>query len=405
MLKFGTIGIGGFGRTHLSSIATLEADGSALLAAVAEVNYDPNKDKIEELRSRGVKYYSDWHQMLDFEKGLDVVTIATPLHLHSDMTIEALRRGFNVLCEKSATTTIQEIDAMIAAQKESGKLCAIHFQLLTGRPFRRLKELLFNGRLGKPKTLVGIGLWKRQDIYFARSRWAGKFKVDDRYVLDGPINNALAHIYNNLLSLACEGPNELAKPIEVKAELYRAHPQIEMEDVASIHVKTESDVDIYFYPTYCVETHKDPWIEVEAENGKAIWTNKSLKIEYNDGENEEMLLDASGQGSSQKIFQNIVDVLSGNAEEVYSPLAESKKLVSAQNGAYYSSKKIVTIPDEYIVRKEEGVSISTIVKDLDEIILRAASERKLFSELGVPWAKGTEPFSLEGYERFQLEEI
>lgn len=405
MLKFATIGVGGFGRTHLSSIERLKEEGVGVLAAVAEINYEANKGRIEELRSQGVKYYSDWRQMLDFEKGLDVVTIATPLHLHREMTVEALRRGFNVICEKSAATTIQDVEAMIRAQNESGKLCAIHFQLLTGVPFRRLKELLFRGPLGRPKTLVGVGLAKRQDSYFARSRWAGKFRLDGEYVLDGPINNAISHILNNLLSLASETPYEIAEPEAVRAELYRAHPQIEMEDTASIYIKTNTGVDIFFYPTYCAEGERAPWIEVEAEKGRAVWTDTSLKVEYHDGGKEEIPPDPGNRGVSLRIFQNVVDVLSGKAEEVFSPLVESRKLVRAQNGAYYSSKRVHVLPDEYVIRREERDSISTIIKDLDRIILRASAERKLFSEIGVPWARATEVFSLEGYERFQLGEI
>ncbi len=405
MLEFATIGIGGYGATHLTSIEKLKAEGAASLSAIAEVNYEGNKERIETLRSQGVKYYSDWHQMLDFEKGLDAVTIATPLHLHRDMVVEALRKGYNVICEKSAATTIQDVDAMIRAQKESGKLCAIHFQLLTGAPFRRLKELLFNGPLGRPKTLVGIGLCQRQDSYFARSRWSGKFMLDGKYVLDGPINNAVAHIFNNLLSLACESPYEIAEPEEVRAELYRAHPQIETEDTASIHVRTATGADVFFYPTYCAHKPRNPWIEVEAENGKATWNNYSLKVEYNNGEVEEVSSTAGEEGTSYNIFRNMVDVLSGRTEELFSALPESKKLVKAQNGAYYSSGKVFLIPGEYVTRVEEKNSVSTYVKDLDEIILRAASEKKLFSEIGIPWARSTQAFSLKDYERFELKEL
>jgi len=42
------------------------------------------------------------------------------------------------------------------------------------------------------------------------------------------------------------------------------------------------------------------------------------------------------------------------------------------------------------------------VRGIEEIVERAFREGKLFSELGVPWAAATEPFSTAGYRGFAM---
>ena len=74
----------------------------------------------------------------------------------------------------------------------------------------------------------------------------------------------------------------------------------------------------------------------------------------------------------------------------------------ASNGAFESSRDTIKIPDEYIIRKEEGSTVATYIDDIEEIIKRASQSGKLFSELCVEWAVSTKPFSLDGYKEFVM---
>ena len=55
-------------------------------------------------------------------EALDAVHIATPHFLHAPMTIAALKKNINVFLEKPMCINQQQIDDMIAAEKESNGL-------------------------------------------------------------------------------------------------------------------------------------------------------------------------------------------------------------------------------------------------------------------------------------------
>lgn len=120
------IGLGGFGGVHRQALEELQGEGTARLVAVAEVNQSRMAETVAALRSQGVVVYEHWEEMLE-RGGFDAVAIAVPLHLHREMTIAALERGYPVFCEKSAAVTVQDVAAMAATAARCGLPCAIDF--------------------------------------------------------------------------------------------------------------------------------------------------------------------------------------------------------------------------------------------------------------------------------------
>ena len=74
----------------------------------------------------------------------------------------------------------------------------------------------------------------------------------------------------------------------------------------------------------------------------------------------------------------------------------------AVNGAFESAGDPIRIPKEFIeTRLDPNRGRLLRIREIETLRERAIAERKLFSDLGVPWARPTEPFDLIGYERFE----
>lgn len=394
--KVGLVGISGFGKTHLNTIKKLEGK-YVEFRAFSEINYEDNKSEIKKLKEKGIHYYVNYREMLEREKDLDFVVLSTPIHLHAPMAIQAMEKGFHVLLEKPPAVTIQDVDKIIDTSKKSGKACAIDFQNTSGKAFRKLLDYVTEGRFGDIKSLVGVGRWKRDESYYKRTPWAGKLIYNGNYVLDGTINNPLSHLLNNLLILveaSCPGGSV---PQEVTAELYHGH-RIESEDTACIRVITRAGITILYYTTLCNPEHETPFIILEGTEGKAYWNyDNVLKIEFYDGHEENFAFETEDLFANMYI--NMVQHIF-YGRELYCPVNLTRSFVLAANGAFESGHNVIEIPEDYVIVSKEGGSVFTYIKEIKEVIDKASSSKKLYSELEIPWAKKSMPFKMDNYKEF-----
>ncbi|MCL2056504.1 MAG: Gfo/Idh/MocA family oxidoreductase [Oscillospiraceae bacterium] len=110
-------------------------------------------DPIKERRDRAEKEYGcrAFADYADFPEdgGIDLVVNATPSHLHVPVTLDLLRRGYNVLCEKPFAQTAAQVDEMIAASQKSGKMLAVFQQSRFAPYFEQVSKVLASGALGR----------------------------------------------------------------------------------------------------------------------------------------------------------------------------------------------------------------------------------------------------------------
>ncbi|MBD2866391.1 Gfo/Idh/MocA family protein [Paenibacillus oceani] len=144
IIKAGIIGQGRSGR-NIHGNALSKLTDTYRIAAVC--------DGLEERRQRaaqeyGCKAYATYQEMTANEK-LDLVVNASPSELHFPITLELLRQGINVLCEKPLAKTPGEVDQLIAAAKESGAVLAVFQQSRYMPAFVKLREVIDSGVLGR----------------------------------------------------------------------------------------------------------------------------------------------------------------------------------------------------------------------------------------------------------------
>jgi predicted dehydrogenase len=124
MTKIGVVGTGAYGSLHLAALKDREVNsGDVILAGFAEIDECTRAVKEREFGCRG---YADYRKLIEQEK-LEAITIATPDHLHYDVTMACLDYKIPILVEKPFATTTAEAEDMASKAKSAGVFLQIDF--------------------------------------------------------------------------------------------------------------------------------------------------------------------------------------------------------------------------------------------------------------------------------------
>jgi D-xylose 1-dehydrogenase (NADP+, D-xylono-1,5-lactone-forming) len=91
---------------------------------------------------------------------INVIYNSLPNHMHAEWTIRALSAGKHVLCEKPIALNLKEVDAMIAASRETGKVLAEAFMYRHHPQTLKVKEIVDGGVLGTIQLIKGTFSFK-----------------------------------------------------------------------------------------------------------------------------------------------------------------------------------------------------------------------------------------------------
>lgn len=97
----------------------------------------------------GGKAYNNLTEMLDKEKP-DMVSVATPVRLHRENTVECLRHNGHVLCEKPMAPTLEECQKMVSIAKEKNLILGIVSDRRFDPGYQRARQVILSGEIGKP---------------------------------------------------------------------------------------------------------------------------------------------------------------------------------------------------------------------------------------------------------------
>ena len=146
------IGIGIQGRTTLLPqflaqknvrvVAVCDCDKTRLADAKARVD--------KHYKDSACKAYADFRDVLA-DPEIDAVCIATPDHWHAYISVEAMKHGKDVYCEKPLTFSIDEAKKVIAAQEKYGRVFQTGSMQRSWRVFRTAVSLVRGGAIGDVK--------------------------------------------------------------------------------------------------------------------------------------------------------------------------------------------------------------------------------------------------------------
>ena len=170
LMKFGIVGAGVIGRRFAN---VFSATGDEILWIC-----DLNLAKAEKLAEEfGGKATDDLAELLNDEE-VQTVYVGVVPKFHKEITIRALEKLKNVICEKPIALSSEDGEEMIAAAHKSGKLTAINlpFRFTTG--IKKMQELLASNFVGKIRRIelrFRFPDWPRkwQQVDWLRSREQG----------------------------------------------------------------------------------------------------------------------------------------------------------------------------------------------------------------------------------------
>ena len=214
MLNWIVIGIGDIATRRV--IPAIQAEPRSCLYGL--VTRDPAKAAAYDARA-----WTSLDEALS-DPAANAVYVATPVFLHAPQTIQSLRAGKHVLCEKPMAMNEAEARSMVRAAEESGRTLGVAYYRRTYPKLQRAKQLLAAGAIGKPvfAELTSHG-------WFDEREGSRSWLIDPAKAGGGPLYDIASHRIDVLNFL-------FGRPQRVSAQLSNAVHHYPVEDNATVMI-------------------------------------------------------------------------------------------------------------------------------------------------------------------------
>jgi len=160
-IQIALIGAGGQGQGDTKTAVQVPG---VKLVAVADC-YDGRLAHSKELWGDDVFTTRDYREVLA-RKDIDAIIVGTPDHWHKQVSIDAMKAGKDVYCEKPMIHLYSDGPAMIEASRSTNRILQVGSQRVSSMIYAKAKELLASGAIGKLNMVTArwdrnssIGAW------------------------------------------------------------------------------------------------------------------------------------------------------------------------------------------------------------------------------------------------------
>jgi len=144
-LNIANVGIGGMGS---GDVRRVPSENIVALCDVDQNALDRNAGQFP-----GAKLYTDFRKMLETQKDIDAVMVATPDHNHAQITMRALKLGKHVFCQKPLAHSVHEALEIAKAAKQAGVATQMGNQGQASEGARLVSEYIWAGAIGKVREI------------------------------------------------------------------------------------------------------------------------------------------------------------------------------------------------------------------------------------------------------------
>jgi predicted dehydrogenase len=177
----------GMGIMGFSNAETTAKIPGVKIVGVCDL-YNGRLERSKEIYGKDIFTTRDYNEVLS-RKDVDAVIISTSDHWHDRIAIEAMNKGKHVYLEKPMVHKLDEGQAVIDAQKKTGKVLEVGSQRVSSVVTLKTKELYESGVIG---DLVLVETW--MDRHSSNGAWqysvptdANKTTIDwERFQGDAP---------------------------------------------------------------------------------------------------------------------------------------------------------------------------------------------------------------------------
>jgi len=145
MTRIGLIGTGRMARAHVKAFKALDQADVPCCCDILEDKVNAFADEWE-IEGR----YTDYRKMIEGER-LDGITVVAPDSAHAPISIDLLKMGVPVLCEKPMATSLGEAENMLQAAREGGAVNMVNYSKRNSSGLQEARELITSGRIGRIK--------------------------------------------------------------------------------------------------------------------------------------------------------------------------------------------------------------------------------------------------------------
>lgn len=170
-IKFAVVGCGHIGKRHAEMITRNEESELVALVDIQEASELA-------IESFEVPFFKTVEEMLSAVPDIDVVNVCTPNGFHEEHSLEALKAGKHVVCEKPMALTKAGCEEIIFKALQMSKQVFCVMQNRYSPPSVWIKEVIEKYRLGKIYMVQVNCYWNRDERYYKPGIWKGDAELD-----------------------------------------------------------------------------------------------------------------------------------------------------------------------------------------------------------------------------------
>ena len=341
-VRYGIIGLGNQGTLY-RRILTEGQIKDGVCASVCDVDGQKRAKHREDFPD--IPVYETAGAM--FASGnCDVVLIETPHYEHTSLAIEAMAAGLHVVVDKPAGVYTKQVKEMLRAHKEQypDRMLGIMFNQRTNPVFKKMKEMIAEGKLGEIKrTNWIITDWYRSDAYYGSGSWRATWAGEGGGVLYNQSPHQL-DLFSWIVGM---------QPTKVRAFCHfgKWH-DIEVEDDVTAYVEYANGATGTFI-TCTADAPGTNRFEITGTRGTLIFDRNSLIFRelamderewchttdkaFRTPEWTESVIEVEGDNPQHKgILQNVTDTLLGR-DTLYAPAEDGLNGVMLANAMHLSA--------------------------------------------------------------------